>query len=360
MNLMISKRGEIEAQQVVLLVIAIVGFLIVLLLWVTLKDVADTTDTTCKLTVITRATSPQAVENFVPLKCSVKKICLTDGPGNCEDSFAGESGVKVVQLTGDDYQKANIIDEESANAMYNCWDLMGQGKLDLFSNYAKSRGLSVIPGQSAFVQPYCVVCSRVAIDKGVSQTVMNNVDVYTYMKENKVPGLDINYVQAMTDKQFSTYPVYNRNLFEKQITTLTSENGKFDSSGKRQISFLFMQIKAQSVTEVLSNLGSDGLAVAGGSLLTMPTRSITGTLLLKGGLYAAAAGVGIAAQASINAYSGQMMAAGYCGDLTGENQNTASWVNGYVGTSKGCSLVQAVPYDFKTINQLCGVIEGSV
>ena len=52
----------------------------------------------------------------------------------------------------------------------------------------------------------------------------------------------------------------------------------------------------------------------------------------------------------LNAYAGQLMASGYCGQFTSVAES-----------KEGCSVVQTVPYDFKTINQLCsGGIDGGL
>src|SRR3989344_4473335 len=288
-----SKKGDIAAYQVVLFVLAIIGFLIVLLLWSTFKDTSDTSNQICHLSVLTRATSPQAAQSFVPLKCTTKKICLTmDSSQKCDSSFAGEKDISVVKLPTDTEKAARIVEQASAEAMYSCWDVMGRGKLDLFGNYAKYSGISF--SDAALEKPYCVICSRVAVDDSVLEKKSNGkdsdillkVNIYDYMKKNSPPGESLTYLQLFTDKQFSSYPVIDTNLFNEKIPNKTTGTAQIRFT-RKEIAYVFMQIKSQDVSDVLSNLATSGAVVAGASFLTSPTRTAAGLIVTGGGVSAA-------------------------------------------------------------------------
>ncbi len=348
-----EKKGQLATYQIVIIVLAIVGLIVVLLFFFAFKDSVNTGNDICHLSVLTRATSPQALQSFVPLKCTTNKICLTSNSNSkCADSFAGEQGVTVINLPSDSESAARMIEQTSADAMYNCWSVMGQGKLDLFGNFQKFSGLWTDINN---IKPYCTICSRVAVDSSVSTDVLNNVNIYSYMKSNIPSGQSLTYLQLFTDQQFNSYPVVDSNLFQQKIRTDSS--GDTISSTGKQISFVFMQIKANSPGQVLSNLAEAGAITTGGAFLTGPTRSVASVLLLSGGTSAiltriAVAGAG-AVFAGLNAYSGQVMAAGYCGAFTTQNGDSSN------GGTSGCSIVEAVPYNAQSINQICGTIEGS-
>ncbi|MBI2632234.1 hypothetical protein HYW75_04475 [Candidatus Pacearchaeota archaeon] len=352
----INKRGEIEVEQTIKFVLPVLAFLIVLgfLAYLGFKEAAQ--EDICHLTVISRGTSPQAVQAEIPLKCTTKKICLTDGKGKCDESLAGEENLDIIKLPKDSRKAARIIEETSVASMYNCWKMMGEGKVDIFGNYLISRGLRPVEG------PTCVICSRVAIDKGISQSIINDVNLHEYMRSNKVPGGDKTYLQSFTDSSFNTYPYVSTKSFQDKLNTIKDENIEEVHASGREIGLVFMQIKAPKISEAVGNLGSDALFSAGGAFMVSSVKGTSGIISLgKLGLKSApvvlGGGAALAAFSGFNAYLGQTTAAGYCGALA-----TTPLVKNYDeekgGGDQGCSIVQAVPYDFRSINTMCANIEG--
>ena len=177
------KKGEIALQYLVVLILAIIGFVIVLILLFSLEFESFSTDEVCKLSVLSRASIPSGVQGYVPLKCSTKKYCITDNDflgGKCEQ-FAGEKNVEMVRLKGDVDEKARQIEKASAEAMRTCWSQMGEGKLDLFAE-PMSLGLLDNLAKSLKVEatgPSCVICSRVALADDVlkNKELLDKVDV---------------------------------------------------------------------------------------------------------------------------------------------------------------------------------------
>lgn len=344
----LGKRGEITSEQTVKFVLPVLAFLIVLgfLVYLSFKEAAQ--EDICHLSVLSRGTSPESAQALIPLKCSTKKICLTDGNGKCEDSLAGESEIEVVKLPSDNKKAARVIEEVSAEAMYSCWKMMGEGKIDIFGSYAKSRGFDVS-------KPTCIICSRVAVDKGVGKDVMDKIDVHRYMKENRIPDEDLTFLQSFTDRSVNSYPYVSRNLFEDTNIAAPEKSDKIEDVrvNGREIALVFMQIRSKKVSDVLTNLGGDALLVAGGAFITPPVRKVAPKILSfrTTGVLGIGVILGTASMASINAYSGQMIAAGYCGALTSTVQDKRL-------DDEGCSIVEAVPYDFRAINTMCEEIEG--
>jgi len=139
-----SKRGAIEAYQIIITIIAILSLLAGLFVWYNLRPLAENGDQICRFSVLLRATSPEAAQSFIPLKCSTQKICITLNGSRCDAQFAGEKDVTIVELKGSGSSlneaeisdAAKIIEMTSADAMLNCWNNMYGGKFDLFGNYA--------------------------------------------------------------------------------------------------------------------------------------------------------------------------------------------------------------------------------
>ena len=77
-----------------------------------------------------------------------------------------------------------------------------------------------------------------------------------------------------------------------------------------------------------------------------------GKLGLKSAPVILGGGVALAAFSGFNAYLGQTTAAGYCGALTTTSETKKE------SGDEGCSIVEAVPYDFRSVNTMCAEIEG--
>ena len=82
------KRG-VEAYFLPIILLAIVGFFIVLYFLTSFDLIGYSEDEVCKLSILSRATSPDAAKGIVPIQCTTKKLCLTKD-GDCRKNFAGE------------------------------------------------------------------------------------------------------------------------------------------------------------------------------------------------------------------------------------------------------------------------------
>lgn len=362
-----SKKGALVAYILILMILALAGF-IILLYFLGMLDFGNYAgDKVCELSVLTRATTPAAAQNFVPLKCFTKKICLTkDFFGKCKE-FAGEKNVERVRLPGNSEEAARKIEEVNANAKYNCWKAMGQGKLDLFGNFWKRLSLDSEMGQST-----CVICSRIAIDKdsfseGELGKTLGQVDINNYIEKHQVPGSELTYVQTFTnsgasklvaveeskdkDKEYIKNRL-NKNFVENKGSIpnagyIESNYEKLDKENLQR-AYVFSQVKKESVMGSLSNLGDIGVTLALGAGMTPVISKVAfHPYVLIPGLVVAA---GIAGYAAYNTYIGNEAAGKYCGKFQSSVVDKSQ---------EGCSLVQGVPYDVKYINSICKNIQGS-
>lgn len=359
-----NRRGELTSTQLILLILTVAGFVIILLFILAFKSGSYTEDEVCKLSVLTRATSPTALNDYVPLKCTTKKLCLTDGSGKCEVSFAGENP-EVISLPSKKNDSLRKIEETSANAMYDCWNMMGQGKLDLFNG-----GIWKSAGLTTQDIPICVICSRIGYD--VKEETLSDVDLAYFLSHIKVPGGSITYTKAFTDPGMSSYAGAdtsslnslgeNKNLI---LTTITRDAktgiaskgtealGVIGEEKPRRIELavVFTQIKVpKTYWDQLSTILGTGVALAGTSFIMAPgtTSKLIGAAAGHFVITGIAAG-GVVAYSMYNVYAGKVAAAGYCDRFTTSKDDI----------SGGCSGVQIIPYDVKAINSICGGIEGN-
>jgi hypothetical protein len=401
-----NKRGITE-REIIITILAIIGFAIIIIALILINLGGESTEDMCKLSVLTRATSPNIAQAAIPLKCATKKICLTaKASAGCEDNFAGEKNVEYVKLTGDVYAQALKIEEVSANAMYDCWSMMGEGKLDLFTNAPAQFGLN--PAKTT-----CVICSRVAVDTGVNTDVLNQVNINDYIKMRQVPGSSLTYLQAFTDKGVASYAKVENNPLQQATEESNPQKAREDiaeyndafsivswtdkakgvvaswglgiewesdakkyetklmttqatgynvnaekiptASGKtvvvnREMAFVFMQIKAPDPEDVVTNLGLAGATLGTAAFMSPAGKAVSGLIFSPAGLVVAVAGgVAIAGYGAYNAEQGQLAAAGYCGEFSTGSK-----------AKNGCSMVQGINYNFKDINILCNSIEGDL
>ena len=75
--------------------------------------------------------------------------------------------------------------EEMVNILYDCWWMMGEGKIDYIS-----AGIG-------FDETYCSICSEVYFDNKIQSKYANGIKyekLYDYMKQTKIPGKDESYL----------------------------------------------------------------------------------------------------------------------------------------------------------------------
>lgn len=351
-----EKKGDVNISFWILtFILAILGFLLVLYVTGNLGDIFDdySEDEICALSILTRATSPEESQRLFPLKCQTKKVCLTQKGEDCTQ-FLGvdKSEINKINLpsgsVGEKTNAARKIEEIQVQELYRCWDLTGQGKLDLFGGVA-----SLNPKEGAWnflnideLEPRCIICSRIAIADDLSQTeegkkILTQVDTKKYMQATPVPGSDRTYLSALTGEQVIDYPAEFRDQFRDESNI---------KNGTDEIATIFIQIRSNENPGEAFTKG----AIAGGSFVLGGSYAlgITGTLLkhpIIGGLTTIVAAAGTGGLKAYGAARDQEIAAGFCGEYTSAEEN-----------SYGCSLVMQVDYNNNTLlDQLCaGGIEG--
>jgi hypothetical protein len=351
--LRIEKSGEITSFYLVTLILAIAGFIVVLLLLFSLELETFEADQVCKLSVLSRGTAPIG-QGFVPLQCTTKKICVSDksfGKGNCPQ-FNGEPEEDIlnIKLKGSEREKAEQISEILALGLYNCWTQMGEGKLDLFNGPNEVGGLisSVFVGEEA--KPKCVICSRVALADDLIKNgevvkektgILKDVNVHTYLNENGPAGETRSYLQLLTDRQV----VPSGTDFENAYL------GK-EREGSDEIAFVFSQILVpESALDGALSKGANTGIVVGGSLFLSPLGRVTNFGSLYKGLATFIAAGTSTAITYFNVEASQDIAAYHCQGFSGTQQE---------GTV-GCSVARSFDFNnVKKINDFCsGGIEGN-
>ena len=203
-------------------------------------------------------------EPLISLKCPRKEITI-------KKSQVVEGG-KINQD-----KAAKIIADE----MYKCWDKVGAGKIDPFSQWD-------VKGES-----YCLICGYIKFDQALIDFMKENGNdkeayIYSpieYLKNRKVPNSGITYYE----------------YFYKQRPPILSNDAlaKLGDSGLLPDSLILIQMYKKEEKSHLGTYIIVGAVVAGGIILAIPT----GGASLAASLVTAVGFLKIGAIATLISYS---------------------------------------------------------
>ncbi len=353
-----NKRGELTSGEITGIVLVIASTIVLLLFLPSILNIfggGKDSRELCQLSVIARATVPSAGQQFVPLRCSTEKICLNKGE-NCRQ-FAGEEVTEEIRLNDDAEESKSKIEKAIADKMLECWQTMGEGKLDLFGDFSQ---LPIGVASSEDFAPVCVVCSRLAIEREVfededfKKEVLEKLDVNSYINsERPSPSVSMTYAQLLSAPGIGAP--------SEDVSSISSDEIS------DQVAVIFSQVK------VPENAFEEGLKIAGGNFMLLAGGTTLATSVpLVGGWISKVIGVippqakivlGVVAVAGVGAtgvISGiavskaHSLVAGYCGPFKSTNKDL----------STGCSIVRTIEWNsenVRAINEFCsGGIEGNL
>ncbi len=154
------KKGFMTAEMIAVLVLALAGFLIVILMYSQLNWSGEVDREICHDSAVLRATSEEVVGSTetIPLKCKTEKICVSDnliGKGDCQEELGEE--YNSVKITSNKDKKQEQLNKALAVEMADCWSMIGEGKIRVFKEL-------VGPELIGMDSRKCVVCSRISFD----------------------------------------------------------------------------------------------------------------------------------------------------------------------------------------------------
>lgn len=111
-----------------------------------------------------------------------------------DDSLKPELRCKTqpIRITSTD---TNVIKKDLSNAIYDCWDMLGQGKVDIFSY--TSGPISEGPPNR------CIICSTIQFNENVRKKVPRVDGLLSYMHKTKIPRKSITYYEFLYNKEAS-------------------------------------------------------------------------------------------------------------------------------------------------------------
>ncbi len=359
---MVRIKAQMVSSTFIKIVLVLIGFGILMFLFYQIGFTGRVDKEACHQSVITRAAFPKEgnIDKYIPLKCKTSKYCITPKYfGTCEEYSESD---EVGRVRVDDKKE---IEKFLAREVVDCWSMMGEGKVSLFSDYWNDKfGI----GNS---YPTCVICSRIAFDsegfkdefgEDYLETVLN-INVYNYMLTHKMPNSEATYVEYLNDGKSSSHilpdkiniPILeeeNKELVKKGEESYEIEPAPLSTPDQNddQLAVLFMQISAPEHGAVFKNTFSGAGKLGLASFLLFPLTATAGASAAIASPTTIAAGtllaiVGVSYQ-QYNVARNRGITAGYCGEVSvGKNAR------------EGCSITTLTNYNVDSIKSFCAAIE---
>jgi len=187
-----NKRGEMTSTMLVTIILLAVGFGIILFLYSQLSFQDHIDRSVCHESVVLRATLPDSFElkTLVPLKCKSRKICITDklfGKGECSSELGEDYDTIRVSPQAD--KREDQINQFVAREMAECWGMMGEGKVQIFT-----RDFELFQQSSR----RCSICTRMSFDDSIKEKTKEIDGIGKYLLTHKVPNSDETYWNYLT------------------------------------------------------------------------------------------------------------------------------------------------------------------
>ncbi len=174
-----GKRGEVSTSKIIIVVLAVTGFLVVLyFLWSnTYTD--DINRQTCHQSVVYRSSvkiGPIDSGKVVPLNCETEKICFSLSGEDCSEvSDSKGNPVKKIKLNKDTGKAKEEILDGIAESLKNCQWMLGEGQLDFMPKDLTEK-------------KYGLICARFVFDDKAKETLDNIpiTDLFGYLERKKM------------------------------------------------------------------------------------------------------------------------------------------------------------------------------
>lgn len=276
-----NKRGDINwfIVTIIISLITLAVFLIIIVFF----PFQDTIDrTACKESVILKATLPgDAVptKEFINLRCKTRKLCVTmDSSGKCDSLGKDFETMRLTATT--EAAKKDQIKMFMAREMVDCWEMLGEGNLEIFSRAWVWTSSNLTKG---------IICSRIEFDDSVLMGEDKKLDTFDdlkavsglmdYMLTHKVPNNNISYMDFLrgTPEGQSAKEYYGSFINPNCQTCPTSGDSFADLDLTKNMSIFYVET---TKTRAGSLWGGSILGVGGGIVGGVFTKSVKGAMVL--------------------------------------------------------------------------------
>lgn len=233
-------RGELTTKQIIIISILIVSFIIVLVFWASFSWTATTEKEICHNSVVMRGAVP-GFKELVALKCTTKKVCISASASSCKDGKSYDEVLKVDSTVK--------LREELINLLYDCWWMMGEGKVD----YRSASGGDF----------YCTICSHIDFDESVHESFGNvsYISLYQTMAARQVPNAKVSYLKYL----YNTDSIADVALRLAKAKDSSDNDNPVDLNSAKIDTTKDYSIVTGVFKEGISNLAGAGIGAGGGA-----------------------------------------------------------------------------------------------
>lgn len=175
-----DKRGVTVQSTLIGIIIVILSAAIIFLFLRALPYRETVDKEACHNSVILRSSAILRGESIIPatmpLNCKTQEIVISSG-------------------------NEEFIKREIANAMYDCWWMLGEGKLDFFPESGwKDWG---VPGLGTS-KANCMICATIKFEGAAKG---KQIELLNYLEETKIPTKNITYLEYFSEEPGAKLPV---------------------------------------------------------------------------------------------------------------------------------------------------------
>lgn len=205
---MLNKKAAISIEFIIILIILVVSFVVILLFYYSFDWKGEIDKEACHQSVIYKATVPALLEKKLvelPLNCKTEKICITDsfGTGACDREYSGEK-YQTIRVSSNKDKRDEEINKIITDKLYECWWMMGQGKVQLYSrDFSKKK--------------ICTICTRIVFGKDLQAETKKITGLSKYLTRHNIPNSEQTYWMFLTNS--NSNDIYNYSEERDFITT---------------------------------------------------------------------------------------------------------------------------------------------
>lgn len=271
-----NKRGDIDWFIVTIIIsILTLAVFVLIAIYFPFTEVIDRV--ACKESIVLRAALPGEikkvsvnVKDFISVRCKTRNLCVTaksSGKGNCT-SLGKDFETK--RLTGETKEdKETQIKMFLAREMSDCWEMFGEGKLQIFSRQFDTK---------AYISTG-IICDRIEFDDSIlgGDEPITVLDGFIfYMVTHKTPNQNISYMDYLrnTPEGESANSLYG-SLISSEDRTKNIQQDKIILTNVKSIVY---------IESTLTNFAERMGGFTGGIIGSVGAFSITGNLKASVGI----------------------------------------------------------------------------
>ena len=332
-----KRKGDLPQATLIGLIILLIGAALLFIIFTNIPFKVTAEKESCRQSVLQRGKTFLGVEPgkaLVPLNCKTNYI----------DIYT---------------HSESLIQQDIANAMYDCWWELGEGRLQFWDEQTmKEFGLGT-------VKSTCMVCSIIRFDQTLKDKNWN-IDVTTYLEQTKVPISNQTYleyflgepnarlptnVQASTINTGQDYMILFMAIEGNDLWEPIAKDVGIVAGGFGLTSFIAGPKTAISGVKGIASLMSKGFTIGGSSL---PSSLVTEL----SGLGVAGGGEAVGGLTVTLGYVGLFAAIAFVGTQTAVTAyNQAIVLQHCESSRKGCMQIMLLPLNADTLANTCGKIE---